>query len=95
VDATGINAVCVSYLDPGNYKNARYLIRRLKRQIPHAVSIGGFWGLEGDTAYLDSLEATGCDAVAATLSEAVEHLQRVASGKFTTHAEPQKEQATA
>ncbi len=95
VDPAGVSAVCVSYLDPGNYKNARYLIRRLKRQIPQAISVGGFWGLSGDTAYLDSLEATGCDAVAASLAEALTHLQRVASGKFIVEHEPKKEPAPA
>jgi predicted PurR-regulated permease PerM len=95
VEPAGVRAVCMSYLDPGNYKNARYLVRRLKRQIPDAVSIGGFWGLSGDTAYLDALEATGCDAVATSLTEAISHIQAAASGKFVPASAQKKDAASA
>jgi hypothetical protein len=95
VEPSGVRAVCVSYLDPGNYKNARYLVRRLKRQIPEAVSIAGFWGLSGDTAYLDALEATDSDAVAASLTEAVAHIQAAASGKLVPTLAQKKDAATA
>lgn len=95
VEPSGVRAVCVSYLDPGNYKNARYLVRRLKRQIPEAISIAGFWGLSGDTAYLDALEATDSDAVASTLTEAVAHIQAAASGKFVPPFAQKKDAAPA
>jgi predicted PurR-regulated permease PerM len=73
LDPDGVQAILVSYLDPGNYKNARYLVRRLHKRVPDAVPIAGFWGaFESDTHYLDSVEATGCDLVVTTLREAVD-----------------------
>ena len=54
LDVSGVQVMCVSYLDPGNYKNARYLVKRLKKRMPQAHPIAGFWGYaESDSHYLE------------------------------------------
>ncbi len=79
LDLQGVEAICVSYLEPGNFKSARYLVRRLHKRAPHAVAIAGYWGLPGDaTRYLDSIEATECELVVTTLSEAMLAIQNLA-----------------
>lgn len=93
LDPDGVQAVLVSYLDPGNYKNARYLVRRLHKRIPEAVPIAGFWGaFESDSHYLDSVEATGCDLVVTTLREAVDCVVALArkTANPDEHSDPVK-----
>jgi len=71
----GVRLVCVSYLEPGTFKNARYQVRRLKKHFPEAVTMAIFWGLSGDNSrYLDSIEATECDIVTTGLKETVQHI---------------------
>jgi predicted PurR-regulated permease PerM len=73
--ADEVRLVCVSYLEPGTFKNARYQVRRLKRHFPDVATIAIFWGLSKDnTRYLDSIEATECDIVATGLKETVQHV---------------------
>lgn len=75
LDASGVTAICLSYLEPQNPANARFLTRRLRKHIPDAPLIAGFWGLEQtDTHYLDWLEATGSDFIACNLTAAVGHI---------------------
>jgi predicted PurR-regulated permease PerM len=75
LDVSSVRVVCVSYLDPGNYKNARYLVRRLKKRIPDAHPIAGFWGYaESDSHYLDSVQAMEMDDVVSSLAQAVERI---------------------
>jgi hypothetical protein len=75
LDVDGVKVICVSYLDPGNYKNARYLVRRLKKKMPHAHPMAGFWGYaETDSHYLDSVEAMEMDDVVSSLNQAAERV---------------------
>ena len=75
LNTSGIQVFCVSYLDPGNYKNARYLVRRLKKKMPEAHPMAGFWGYaETDSHYLDSVEAMEMDDVVASLNQAAERV---------------------
>ena len=79
LEVGGVQVVCVSYLDPGNYKNAKYLVRRLKKRIPNAHPIAGFWGYaENDSHYLDSVEAMEMDDVVASLSQAADRILALA-----------------
>lgn len=79
LEIDGVQVVCVSYLNPGNYKNARYLVRRLKKRMPQAHPIAGFWGYaETDSHYLDSVEAMEMDDVVSSLGQAVERIQVLA-----------------
>jgi predicted PurR-regulated permease PerM len=67
--------VCVSYLEPGTYKNARYQVRRLRKRMPEVPVMAIFWGIGGDPSrYLDSVEATECDVVTTGLKETLHHV---------------------
>jgi predicted PurR-regulated permease PerM len=71
----GVHLTCVSYLDPGTFKNARYQVRRLRKRMPNVPVMALFWGLAGDnTRYLDGIEATECDIVTTGLKETVQHI---------------------
>ena len=75
LDKTGVRLVAVCYLEPANFTNARYLVRRLNRHFPQAKLLLNFWGFgTDDTRYLDAIEATGCELIATTLREAVERV---------------------
>ena len=74
-DIEGVRLVCVSYLEPGTFKNARYQVRRLRKTIPGVPVIALFWGLSDDNSrYLDSIEATECDIVTTGLKETLRHI---------------------
>jgi len=71
----GIQLTCVSYLEPGTFKNARYQVRRLRARMPGVPVMAIFWGLAGDNSrYLDGIEATECDIVTTGLKETVQHV---------------------
>ena len=71
----GVQLTCVSYLEPGTFKNARYQVRRLRKRMPGVPVMALFWGLAGDnTRYLDGIEATECDIVTSGLKETVQHI---------------------
>jgi predicted PurR-regulated permease PerM len=71
----GVQLTCVSYLEPGTFKNARYQVRRLRKRMPGVPVIALFWGLAGDNSrYLDGIEATECDIVTTGLKETVQHI---------------------
>jgi predicted PurR-regulated permease PerM len=71
----GIQLTCVSYLEPGTFKNARYQVRRLRARMPGVPVMAIFWGLSGDNSrYLDGIEATECDIVTTGLKETVQHV---------------------
>ncbi|HEY1962222.1 MAG TPA: AI-2E family transporter [Rhizomicrobium sp.] len=75
LDCSGVQVICISYLDPGNYKNARYLVRRLKKRMPHVHPVACFWRLaENDSHYLDSVEAMEMDDVVSSLSQAADRI---------------------
>jgi hypothetical protein len=64
LDPAGIRFVCLSYLQAGNGTNAHYLMRRVRRRIPAAHTITGFWGLADDNSrVLDAIGATYGDVV--------------------------------
>jgi hypothetical protein len=65
--------VCISYLDTANYKNARYLVRRMRKRVPDIAVVIAFWGAASDdTRYLDALEASEADVVTTGLQETIE-----------------------
>ncbi|MEI9994702.1 MAG: AI-2E family transporter [Rhizomicrobium sp.] len=95
----GVRAICVSYLEPGSPKNARYLARRLRKRMPGLPLIAGFWSvIEDDTQYLDSFEATECDFLANTLRQAVDQVvalmrKPASEGRFVSIVRPAEEEA--
>ncbi|MBV9044348.1 MAG: AI-2E family transporter [Alphaproteobacteria bacterium] len=98
MNCDGVRAICVSYLEPGNPKNARYLARRLRKRMPGLPLIAGFWSaIEDDTQYLDSFEATECDFLAHNLRQAVDQvlqLMKRPEGRFLHEAREEEETVT-
>ena len=84
VSAKGVKLTCVSYLEPGTFKNTRYQVRRLRKHMPGVPVIAIFWGLAGDNSrYLDGIEATESDIVTTGLAETVQHI--LAFARRTPH----------
>ncbi len=74
-DATRVQLACLSYLEPGGFTNARFLVRRLRRKLPGAKIFVGFWTLTEEGAELRHARAeTGADLVVTSLHQAVEHI---------------------
>ena len=75
LNVEGVCVACVSYLEPGTYKNARYQVRRLRKRMPDVPVLAIFWGIGSDPSrYLDSVEATECDVVTTGLKETIHHV---------------------
>ena len=75
LDVTDVEIVCLSYLEPGGFTSARYLVRRLRRKLPSVPIIVGFWTLsEEDAKHRDAARETGADRVVTSLWRAVEQL---------------------
>lgn len=71
----GIKLIAVCYLEPANFTNARYLVRRLNRRFPQTRILLNFWGANADDSrYLDAIEATGCELIATTIRESQERV---------------------
>src|SRR4029077_11205384 len=79
LDVAGVQMAFLSYLEPGNFTNPRYLVRRLRRRLPQAVIAGGFWTLTQEEATeRDALANTRADCVVTSLREAVEQVVKAA-----------------
>jgi predicted PurR-regulated permease PerM len=79
LEVTGVQMACLSYLEPGNFTNARYLARRLRRRLPQAKIVAGLWTLAAQEAdERDALAATRADCVVTSLRQAVERVVNVA-----------------
>jgi hypothetical protein len=79
LDVTGVQLACLSYLEPGSFTNARYLVRRLRRRLPQAKIVAGFWTLTAQEAEVrDALAATRADLVVTSLRQAVEQVVNAA-----------------
>jgi hypothetical protein len=79
LDVTGVQMACLCYLEPGTFANARYLVRRLRRRLPKAKIMAGFWTLTAEQAEeRDALAATGVDLVVHLTQQAVEHIVHAA-----------------
>jgi predicted PurR-regulated permease PerM len=75
LDVTGVQMAFLCYLEPGSFSNPRYLVRRLRRKLPRATIVAGFWTLKREEAEERSaLTATGADLVAVSLQQAVDQV---------------------
>jgi predicted PurR-regulated permease PerM len=94
LDGDGVQVACLSYLDAGGYSNARFLVRRLRRKLPRATILVGFWSLD-DTAVEAARLATGADGVVTTLRQALSRVAdaAAAAAERETPAEPAAESA--
>jgi hypothetical protein len=73
LDTKGVQLACLSYLEPGGFSNARYLVRRLRRKLPRTTIIVGFWTLtETEAVERGALAETAADRIATSLRQAVE-----------------------
>jgi predicted PurR-regulated permease PerM len=75
LDVTGAQMAILCYLEPGSFSNPCYLVRRLRRKLPKATIVAGFWTLKTDeTGDRNALTATGADLVAVSLRQAIEQV---------------------
>jgi predicted PurR-regulated permease PerM len=73
LDVAGVQMAFLSYLEPGSFANPRFLVRRLRRRLPQAAIVDGFWTLTAqEVVERDALAATRADGVVTTLQQAVE-----------------------
>jgi predicted PurR-regulated permease PerM len=80
LDVTEVQMVCLSYLEPGEFTNARFLVRRLRRKLPRVEILVGFWTLsEDDARHRDAQRETGADIVVTSLQQAVERVVAAAT----------------
>jgi hypothetical protein len=66
LETTGVQLVCVSFLNAGSPAQMRYTIRRLRRKLPEAKIILGCWMAEADTMLPETVKA---DAITTTLRD--------------------------
>jgi len=79
LDITDVQMVCLSYLEPGGFTHARYLVRRLRRKLPQVQILAGFWTLSDEAAgQREALRETGADHVVTSLRQAVDQVSAAA-----------------
>jgi predicted PurR-regulated permease PerM len=72
LDVAGVRMAYLSYLEPGSFANPSYLVRRLRRKLPQAMIVGGFWTLTAqEIEARDALAATHADRIVTSLRQAV------------------------
>ena len=92
LDVEGVRLACISYLEPGTYKNARYQVRRLRKRMPEVPVIAILWGIGSDhSRYLDSVEATESDVVTTGLKETIHHVLAFARRAGANPSKPARE----
>jgi hypothetical protein len=77
-----VQVACLSYLEPGGYTSARFLVRRLRRKLPRATILVCFWSLSEDEAEA-ARQATGADRVVTSLRAAVSLVVEAATAAAT------------
>jgi hypothetical protein len=88
LDVRDVQMACLSYLEPGSLANPRYLVRRLRRRLPHANIVNGFWTLTAQEAEeRNALTATRADLVVTSLQQAVEQVVKLAKKAATADLE--------
>ena len=89
LDMTNIGTVCLSYLEPGGFTNAHYLVRRLRRKQPDVRILAGFWTLGDDQARsCDAKGETGADLIVTSLQQAADHLGAAAMAEMSSPMGP-------
>ena len=87
LDVAGVQVVCLSYLEPGSFANPRFLVQRLRRRLPRAKIMDGFWTLSAEEAEArKALTATRADLLATSLQQAVQQVLDAASEAASVHA---------
>jgi predicted PurR-regulated permease PerM len=79
LDVAGVEMAVLCYMEAGGFSNARYLVRRLRRKLPQARVVIGFWTLgEEETRHREALAATGADGIVTSLRQAVDQVAKIA-----------------
>jgi hypothetical protein len=87
LDTAGVELAVLCYLEAGGFSNPRYLVRRLRRKLPHAKIVIGFWTLgEDEERRREALSATGADFIVTSLRQAVDQARSLAGE--AAHGEP-------
>ena len=74
LDLSGIQVVCLSYMNPDSIAHARYAVRRLRRRTNVPIVVG-FWSVDAaDPKAPDLVAATRSKLAATSLSDAIEEL---------------------
>jgi hypothetical protein len=74
-DLGDVAIVALSYMNADSLAHARFLVRRLRRRLPDATVVIGFWTFPPEEIdRRDPREATGADGITTTLAEAVEKI---------------------
>lgn len=95
-ELAAVRVVCLSYLAPYSQKNARYLVRRLRKQLPCTVIVAGLWNDDQtDTGFLDAIEVTASDCVVTTLGDAAARIGAILSNPATARINPVSESRAA
>lgn len=64
LDVGGARFICLSHLGASGGAHAHYLMRRLRRRVPDAQAIAGFWGLtHDDSRFLDAFGTAEAEVV--------------------------------
>ena len=80
LDVTGVQMACLSYLEAGGLTSARYLVRRLRRKLPHGQILVGFWTLrDEEVESRAAMQEIGADLIVTSLRQAV---GRVSDGEL-------------
>jgi predicted PurR-regulated permease PerM len=78
LETTGVLMVCLSYLDTSRVAEMRYQVRRVRRRLPNALILAGFWRLpnnladENDRLGKDLQSSVGANLYATSLRQAVD-----------------------
>ena len=73
---SGIELICLSYVNPGATQHAHRIVRRLRQHFGREIRIMvGMWAAKSSEAQPELLEVTGADLVAASLWQAVRQIQ--------------------
>jgi predicted PurR-regulated permease PerM len=94
LDTVGVELAVLCYLEAGGFSNPRYLVRRLRRKLPHATIAIGFWTLgEDEERRREALSATGADLIVISLRQAVDQARSLAREAAHSESSATSEQA--
>jgi hypothetical protein len=75
LDSAGVTMICLSYLEPSNFANARYLVRRLRHKFPQVKILLGLWSqTQAEIERLNVPREIEVDFVVTTLADAVDRV---------------------
>jgi hypothetical protein len=91
LDSAGVTMICLSYLAPSNFANARYLVRRLRHKFPRAKILLGLWTqTQVELERSKVIEEIGVDYAVTSLEQAVDRIVTEAKVDVDTAAGARK-----